>query len=54
MLGHDGPLEWVDTGRNAYGTSVRIPRAWRDDPTKRPSQHAWVIKFEWGAAFASR
>jgi alpha-L-fucosidase len=47
MLGHDAPLEWVDTGKKAYGMSVRIPRAWRDDPAKRPSRHAWVIKFEW-------
>ncbi len=47
MLGHDEPLEWVDTGKNAYGMVVRIPEAMRRDPSARPGEWAWVIRFEW-------
>ena len=47
LLGHDQPLEWVDTGKKAYGMVVRIPEALRRQHEKRPGAHAWVIRFEW-------
>jgi alpha-L-fucosidase len=50
LLGYDKPLEWVDTGKKAYGMSVRLPEELRGDPSKRPCQHAWVIRFEWDRA----
>ena len=46
-MGLDTPLEWVDTGKDAYGMVVRIPKELRADPARRPSEHAWVIRFEW-------
>jgi len=50
MLGRDEPLEWVDTGKDAYGMVVRIPEEMRRDASRRPGEHAWVIRFEWDAA----
>jgi alpha-L-fucosidase len=47
ILGLDTPLEWVDTGKDAYGMVVRIPKELRADPARRLSEHAWVIRFEW-------
>ena len=47
MLGYDEPLEWVDTGKKAYGMVVRVPEALREHPERRPGAHAWVIRFEW-------
>jgi alpha-L-fucosidase len=47
LLGHDTPLEWVDTGKDAYGMVVRVPEVMRRDATRRPCEHAWVIRFEW-------
>jgi alpha-L-fucosidase len=47
LLGYDEPLEWVDTGKDAYGMVVRIPEAMRRDASRRPCAHAWVIRFEW-------
>jgi len=50
LLGYERPLEWVDTGKKAYGMSVRIPEELRADPAKRPCRHAWVVRFEWDRA----
>jgi len=47
MLGHDEPLEWVDTGKNAYGMVVKIPESMRHDTSARPGEWAWVLRFEW-------
>jgi alpha-L-fucosidase len=52
MLGYDEPLEWVDTGKDAYGMVVRIPEEMRRDSSRRPCDHAWVIRFEWDEADA--
>ncbi len=46
MLGYDKPLKWVDTGKKSWGLSARIPEEMIHDPAARPSQHAWVLKFE--------
>ncbi len=48
MLGYDKPLEWIEAPK--WGLSVKIPEEMLLDPTKRPSQYAWVIKFEWDKA----
>jgi len=47
MLGHGEPLEWVDTGRDRWGMSVKIPGEMLRDPSSRPCQHAWVLKFRY-------
>lgn len=47
MLGHDEPLEWVDTGRDKWGMSIRIPGEMIRDPNTRPCDHAWVLRFEY-------
>jgi len=47
MLGYDQPLEWVDTGRNHWGMSAKIPEEMLNRPEKRPCKHAWVLKFEY-------
>ena len=47
MLGYEKPLEWVDTGRELWGMSAKIPREMLVDPSKRPSNHAWVLKFKY-------
>lgn len=49
MLGCDQPLEWVDTGRNRWGMSARIPEEMLADPSARPCRHAWALKFEYDA-----
>jgi alpha-L-fucosidase len=46
MLGYTKPLEWVDTGEH-WGLVAKIPEEMLSDPSKRPCQHAWVLKFEW-------
>jgi len=50
LLGHGEPLEWVDTGKDAYGMVVRVPEEMRRDASRRPCEHAWVIRFEWDQA----
>lgn len=45
MLGYDQPLEWVDTGLTHWGMSAKIPEEMLNDPSRRPCQHAWVLKF---------
>jgi len=47
MLGYDEPLKWVDTGRNTWGMSAKIPQEMMTDPESRPSSHAWVLKFKY-------
>lgn len=47
MLGYGKSLEWVDTGKKHWGMSVRIPDEMLHDPSLRPCNHAWVLKFEW-------
>lgn len=47
MLGYDKPLDWVDTGRSKWGISAKIPEEMLGQPEKRPSKHAWVLKFEY-------
>lgn len=47
MLGYDIPLEWVDTGRDLWGMTARIPEEMLADPSKRPSDYAWVLKFKY-------
>ncbi len=45
MLGYDKPLEWVDN--SVRGLTVKVPEEMLKDPSKRPGNHAWVLKFEW-------
>ena len=47
MLGHDEPLEWVDTGRDLWGMSAKVPGSMLGDPGARPCKHAWVLKFKY-------
>ena len=47
MLGYEKPLEWVDTGRNLWALSAKIPEEMIRDKSKRPCQYAWVLKFEY-------
>ena len=47
MLGYDEPLEWVDTGQQHWGMSVKIPEEMLADPATRPSSHAWVLRFRY-------
>lgn len=46
MLGYDKPLDWVDTGKKSWGLSAKIPEEMLRNPETRPSQHAWVLRFE--------
>ncbi|MDZ7724982.1 MAG: alpha-L-fucosidase [candidate division KSB1 bacterium] len=45
MLGHDQPLDWVDTGLQHWALSAKIPESMLNDPDKRPCKYAWVLKF---------
>jgi len=45
MLGHDEPLEWVDTGKDLWGMSAKVPVEMLGNPEARPCRHAWVLKF---------
>ena len=45
LLGHDKPLEWVDTGRKLWALSAKIPETMLNDPSARPCKYAWVLKF---------
>jgi alpha-L-fucosidase len=47
MLGYDKPLEWVDTGRDRWGMSAKVPEAMLGNPDARPCEHAWVLKFRY-------
>jgi alpha-L-fucosidase len=47
MLGFDEPLEWVDTGRDHWGMSAKIPEEMVASPETRPCGHAWVLKFRY-------
>ncbi len=47
MLGHDTPLEWVDTGREHWGMSAKVPEEMLRDPSRRPCKYAWVLRFEY-------
>jgi len=47
LLGYDKPIKWVDTGRNAWALSAKIPEEMLTDESKRPCKHAWVLKFEY-------
>jgi alpha-L-fucosidase len=47
MLGYDVPLEWVDTGKELWGMSAKIPEEMRGNPAARPGDHAWVLKFRY-------
>ncbi len=47
MLGYDQEIEWVDTGRETWGMSAKIPEEMLSDPEARPSEHAWVLKFSY-------
>jgi alpha-L-fucosidase len=47
MLGYDEPLEWVDTGSTSWGMSAKIPEEMLGDPSARPCEHAWVLKFRY-------
>jgi len=47
MLGHDKPLEWVDTGRDLWGMSAKVPDVMLGNPETRPCKHAWVLKFKY-------
>jgi len=47
MLGYDRSIEWVDTGKNRWGMSARIPEEMLHNPDKRPCKYAWVLKFEY-------
>ena len=41
------PSSGSTPGRRPTGCRSACRRAWRDDPSKRPGRHAWVIRFEW-------
>jgi alpha-L-fucosidase len=45
MLGFEDPLEWVETP--GWGLTVKIPEEMLRQPSKRPSEFAWVLRFEW-------
>jgi alpha-L-fucosidase len=47
MLGCDEPLEWVDTGRDHWGISAKVPAEMIASPETRPCGHAWVLKFRY-------
>ena len=47
MLGYDTPLEWVDTGRDRWGLSAKIPAEMLGNPAARPCDYAWVLKFRY-------
>lgn len=47
MLGHDKPLEWVNTGQKLWGVSAKIPEEMLHNPESRPSEYAWVLKFKY-------
>jgi alpha-L-fucosidase len=47
LLGYDKPLEWVDTGRELWALSAKIPEVMLRDPAKRPCKYAWVLKFRY-------
>jgi alpha-L-fucosidase len=47
MLGYDKPLEWVDTGRDRWGISAKVPEVMLGNPDARPCDHAWVLKFRY-------
>lgn len=47
LLGHNKPLRWVDTSRKNWALSAKIPEEMISDPTKRPCQYAWVLRFEY-------
>jgi len=47
MLGHEKPLEWVDTGKKNWGMAVKIPEEMLVNKDKRPGKHAWVLKFRY-------
>jgi len=47
MLGYEEPLEWVDTKRDKWALSARIPEKMIKDKKNRPCKYAWVLKFEY-------
>jgi alpha-L-fucosidase len=47
LLGYGKPLAWVDTGRETWGMSAKIPPEMLQDPAMRPSEYAWVVKFRY-------
>ena len=47
MLGYDQPLEWVDVGRDRWGLSAKVPDEMLGNPSARPCEHAWVLKFKY-------
>ena len=47
MLGYEKPIKWVDTGRDTWGMSAKVPVEMLENPEARPSDHAWVLKFRY-------
>jgi alpha-L-fucosidase len=47
MLGHNEPLQWVDTGSTLWGMSAKVPQEMLGNPEARPCKHAWVLKFRY-------
>jgi alpha-L-fucosidase len=47
LLGYDKPIEWVDTGKRLWGMSAKVPGEMLTDPTIRPCDYAWVLKFRY-------
>ncbi len=47
MLGYEKPLEWVDTGRDQWGMSAKVPEEMLGNPGARPCDYAWVLKFKY-------
>ena len=47
LLGYDQAINWIDTGRDNWGLSARIPKEMIGNPEARPSDHAWVLKFRY-------
>jgi hypothetical protein len=47
MLGYDEALDWVDTGRDLWGMSAKVPQKMLSDPEARPCKYAWVLKFRY-------
>lgn len=47
LLGYDKPLEWVDTGKDLWALSAKIPEEMLHKPSKRPCKYAWVLKFKY-------
>jgi alpha-L-fucosidase len=50
LLGYDKPIEWVDTGKRLWGMSAKVPEEMLKDPSNRPCEYAWVLKFRYDKA----